>query len=102
MKYGNCLLIGNIAAAINLFNKKWITYLPVRSGGHINPCKGKWNLCKLPEQYQHSSAKFYLTGEQGFYKVDNFAEMTDKVLVQEKNTIIIDATSGKGRDVAEK
>ena len=56
----------------------------------------------MPKQYQHSSAKFYLTGEQGFYKVDNFAEMTDKVLVQEKNTIIIDATSGKGRDVAEK
>ena len=69
---------------------------------HINPCKGKWNLCKLPEQYQHSSAKFYLTGEQGFYKVDNVAEMVDKVLLQEKNTIIIDATSGKGRDVAEK
>ena len=35
----------------------------------------------MPEQYQHSSAKFYLTGEQGFYKVDNVAEMVDKVLV---------------------
>ena len=69
---------------------------------HINPCKGKWSLCVMPEQYQHSSAKYYLTGEQGLYKVDNVAEMLDKVLVQEKNTIIIDATSGKGRDVAEK
>ena len=62
---------------------------------HINPCKGKWSLCVMPEQYQHSSAKYYLTGEQGLYKVDNVAEMLDKVLVQEKNTIIIDATSGK-------
>ena len=48
---------------------------------HINPCKGKWNLYVTPEQYQHSSAKFYLTGVQGFYKVDNVAEMMDKVFV---------------------
>jgi len=34
-----------------------------------------------PEQYQHSSAKFYLTGVHGFYKVDNVAEMMDKVFV---------------------
>ena len=48
---------------------------------HINPCKGKWNLCTSPEQYNHSSAKYYLTGAQGFYEVDNVAEMTDKVFV---------------------
>ena len=69
---------------------------------HSNPCKGKWNLCVMPEQYQHSSAKFYLTGAQGFYVVDNVAEMVDKVFVQVKNMIMVDATSGKGRDVAEK
>ena len=48
---------------------------------HINPCKGKWNLCVTPEQYQNSSAKFYLTGVHGFFKVDNVAEMMDKVFV---------------------
>ena len=69
---------------------------------HINPCKGKWNLSTLPEQYKHSSAKYYLTGIQGFYKVDNVAEMNDKVFMHKVNTIVIDATSGKGRDVAEK
>ena len=69
---------------------------------HINPCKGKWNLSALPVQYKYSSATYYLTGAQGFYRVDNVAEMNDKVFVQRVNTIVIDATSGKGRDVAEK
>jgi putative transposase len=27
---------------------------------HHNPCQGKWNLCKIPENYDYSSAKFYL------------------------------------------
>ena len=69
---------------------------------HINPCKGKWNLSALPEQYKHSSAKYYLTGIQDFYEVDNVSEMNDKVFVQSVDMILIDATSGKGRDVAEK
>ena len=69
---------------------------------HTNPSKGKWKLNALPEQYEHSSAKYYLTGAQGFYEVDNVAEMKDKVFVQSVNRFIIDATSGKGRDVAEK
>ena len=68
---------------------------------HINPCKGKWNLTALPVQYKHSSATYYLTGVQGFYRVDNVAEMNDKVFVQIENTIMNDATSGKDRDVAE-
>ena len=34
--------------------------------------------------------------------VDNVAIMKDKVFVQVKNTIIVDATSAKERDVAEK
>ena len=67
MKYGNCLLIGKIAAVKNLYNRKWITFLPVRSGGHSNLCKGKWNLGMIPEQYQHRSAKFYLTGPKVFF-----------------------------------
>ncbi len=49
-------------------------------------------MSELPEQYKHSSAKYYLTGAQSFYKVDNVAEMNDKVFVQSVNTIVIDAT----------
>ena len=49
-----------------------------------------------------ASTKYYLTGIKGFYKVDNVSEMNDKVFVQRLNTIMVDATSGKGRDVAEK
>ena len=47
----------------------------------MNPSKGKRNLCELPEKYQHSSAKYYLTGEKRLYKVTNVAEMKDKVFV---------------------
>ena len=34
-------------------------------------------LAANPIEYVHSSAKFYLTGEQGFYPVTNFMEMED-------------------------
>jgi hypothetical protein len=29
---------------------------------HLNPCKGENKIVELPEQYIHSSAKFYITG----------------------------------------
>ena len=38
---------------------------------HYNPCKED-KLVELPEQYEHSSAKYYYTGEQGIYLVTNF------------------------------
>ncbi len=44
---------------------------------HNNPCKGKWKLAKSPEDYIHSSAKCYITGNQGIYPVTNFMEMDD-------------------------
>ena len=69
---------------------------------HSNPCKGKWNLCASPEHYKHSSVKYYLKEAQGFYKIDNVGEMSDKVFVQSVDTIMIDETSGKCPDFAEK
>ena len=42
---------------------------------HFNPYKAK--LVELPEQYEHSSAKYYFTGEQGAYTVINFMELRD-------------------------
>jgi hypothetical protein len=38
---------------------------------HFNPCKGN-KLVDLPEQYEHSSAKYYIEGVQGIYSVINF------------------------------
>ena len=44
---------------------------------HQNPCKGKWNLATSPIDYVHSSAKYYLTGEQGFYAVTHYREIEE-------------------------
>ena len=34
-------------------------------------------MVELPEQYEHSSEKFYLTGEPGIYPITNFMELRD-------------------------
>ena len=44
---------------------------------HNNPCVRKWSICANQLEYLHSSARFYLTGEQGIYTVTNFMEMED-------------------------
>ena len=44
---------------------------------HRNPCSGKWQLANCPEEYQHSSAHFYATGEQSAYPVINYMELSD-------------------------
>lgn len=57
---------------------------------HDNPCKGKWNLADTPANYEHSSAKFYITGEQGVYVVKNYCELADVDLTK---PVMKDATS---------
>ena len=42
---------------------------------HNNPCAA--GLCSLPEEYKHSSARFYITDEQGIYAVTSFMELRD-------------------------
>ena len=44
---------------------------------HNNPCQGKWHLVEDVVDYTHSSARFYLTGEQGMYEVTSYKEMAD-------------------------
>ena len=44
---------------------------------HENPCRGKWNLSGQPWEYEHSSAKFYYTGEQGVYPVISHMDLED-------------------------
>jgi REP element-mobilizing transposase RayT len=51
---------------------------------HNNPFVKKWALCSNALEYLHSSAKFYLTGEQGFYPVTNFMEMEDMAFNENK------------------
>jgi len=46
---------------------------------HFNLCKTK--LVELPEQYEHGSAKYYYTGEQGIYTVTGFMELRDVDLI---------------------
>ena len=36
---------------------------------HNNPCSGDWKLVENPVEYVHSSARFYLSGEQGVYLI---------------------------------
>lgn len=49
---------------------------------HNNPVKGKWNLAVSAADYEHSSARFYLTGEQGVYPVLDYCELADIDLTQ--------------------
>lgn len=42
---------------------------------HMNPYKA--GMVKLPEEYVHSSAKYYYTGEQGIYPVITYMELQD-------------------------
>jgi hypothetical protein len=41
---------------------------------HNNPLQEKWRLCKSPEEYRWSSAKFYLTGEDEFNILKNYRD----------------------------
>lgn len=40
---------------------------------HYNPCKAR--LAYLPEDYLHSSARYYITGKQGIYPVITYMEL---------------------------
>ena len=44
--------------------------------GHFS-FTGKWQLSVNAIEYVHSSAKFYICGEQGIYPVLNFRELDD-------------------------
>jgi REP element-mobilizing transposase RayT len=68
---------------------------------HDNPCRGEWNLAKSPIDYQHSSARYYLTGTQGIYPVTNYSELKDVDLTQTFESITRSAES-RGGDSAEK
>jgi hypothetical protein len=63
------------------FNWKWCNSdkMIIQKLGYIhnNPCKGKWNLANSIVEYVHSSAKYYLTGEQGVYAVTHYKDIEE-------------------------
>ena len=44
---------------------------------HENPCRGIWRLAPSPQDYEHSSAKYYLLQQHGRYDVINYNELQD-------------------------
>lgn len=42
---------------------------------HYNPMQEHWNLCRLPEDYRYSSARFYETGVDEFNLLTHYMEM---------------------------
>lgn len=51
---------------------------------HSNPCRGTWELCGDPTEYIHSSAKFYMTGEDGIYPVTHVGELSEIKLTRDE------------------
>jgi len=43
----------------------------------LEPIQRRKKIVELPGQYIHSSAKFYITGEQGIYPVTSYTELED-------------------------
>ncbi len=44
---------------------------------HDNPCRGNWNLVHSPQDYQHSSARFYQLSEPGEFEITSYNELQD-------------------------
>jgi REP element-mobilizing transposase RayT len=51
---------------------------------HENPCRGDWNLASQPQDYVHSSARYYITGIQSIYEVTSHTELEDIDLTKVK------------------
>jgi REP element-mobilizing transposase RayT len=49
---------------------------------HNNPCAGKWKLVEGITKYEHSSARYYITGKHATYEVVDVEEiMREKILL---------------------
>ena len=46
---------------------------------HNNPCAGKWNLAADITKYEHSSARYYITGKHAAYEVKDLEEVLRKI-----------------------
>lgn len=46
---------------------------------HNNPCSGKWNLSPDITKYEHSSARYYISGKHAAYTVKDVEEVLSKL-----------------------
>ena len=44
---------------------------------HENPCRGEWNLADQPQDYLHSSARYYISGRHSIYEIISYTELED-------------------------
>jgi len=51
---------------------------------HWNPCVERWQLCKEPADYAHSSALFYKMGRQGKFGVRDYRDFLAVLLELEE------------------
>jgi REP element-mobilizing transposase RayT len=49
---------------------------------HNNPCSGKWNLALDITKYEHSSARYYISGKHAVYVVKDVEEVLSKLAQQ--------------------
>ena len=49
---------------------------------HNNPCVGKWKLAEDITKYEHSSARYYITGKHAAYEVVDVEEIMKEKLLQ--------------------
>jgi REP element-mobilizing transposase RayT len=49
---------------------------------HNNPCSGKWNLASDITKYEHSSARYYISGKHAAYTVKDVEEVLSKLAQQ--------------------
>ena len=52
---------------------------------HNNPCAGKWKLAEDIAKYEHSSARYYITGKHAAYEVVDVEEiLKEKLLLRQE------------------
>lgn len=59
---------------------------------HSNPCAGKWKLAKTPVDYEHSSARFYISCKHAAYAVTSVEEVL-KIILNNSAETTADAQS---------
>ena len=54
---------------------------------YANPCSGKWKLAATPIDYEHSSARFYVSSKHAAYEITNVDEVLKIFLNNSAETI---------------
>ena len=55
---------------------------------HNNPCAGKWKLVEDITKYQHSSARYYITGKHAAYEVVDVEEIIRENTLKKEASVL--------------